>query len=221
MLDAPPLRAVVFDLDGLMFNTEELYREVGSLLLARRGRQLDDALLAEMMGRPSPVALTRMIERHDLRDSVAQLEAETDEIFADILPHRLAPMPGLIELLEAIESARLPKAIATSSRRSFVDRVLAPLDWESRFRFVLTSEDVTHGKPHPQIYRMAAARLGVDPPALMVLEDSQIGCQAAVAAGTFAVAVPGDHSRHHSFAGAALIASGLADERIFRALRLG
>jgi len=221
MLDAPPLRAVVFDLDGLMFNTEELYREVGSLLLARRGRQLDDALLAEMMGRPSPVALTRMIERHGLRDSVAQLETETDEIFADILPHRLAPMPGLIELLEALASARLPKAIATSSRRSFVDRVLAPLNLASRFRFVLTSEDVTHGKPHPQINQMAAARLGVDPAALMVLEDSQIGCQAAVAAGTFAVAVPGDHSRQHSFAGAALIASSLADDRIYRALRLG
>ena len=85
--------------------------------------------------------------------------------------------------------------------------------WD-RFAFVLTSADVTHGKPHPEIYQTAAQRLAVDPGAMLVLEDSQAGCKAAVAAGAVAVAVPGGHSRRHDFTGAVFVAETLADPRI-------
>jgi beta-phosphoglucomutase-like phosphatase (HAD superfamily) len=89
-----------------------------------------------------------------------------------------------------------------------------------RFAFVLTSADVTHGKPHPEIYQTAARRLAVDPGVMLVLEDSQAGCKAAVAAGAVAVAVPGGHSRRHDFSGARFIADSLADPRI-KALLVG
>jgi HAD superfamily hydrolase (TIGR01509 family) len=214
------LRAVVFDLDGLMFNTEELYFEVGTELLRRRGRVLTQELLNQMMGRPSRVALQIMIDLNGLNDTVEILQSETDEIFGDLLETRLSPMPGLLELLEALEFAGLPKAIATSSRRKFVDRVLTPFRLAPRFAFVLAAEDVQQGKPHPEIYCRAAERFGLSTSQVMVLEDSQNGCRAAVAAGTFAVAVPGDHSRHHDFAGAALLVDHLADPRIRAALRL-
>lgn len=220
MTSSEPLQAVVFDLDGLMFNTEELYHEVGEELLRRRGKRLTQELLNQMMGRPSRVALQIMIDMHELDATVEGLQRETDEIFGDLLATRLAPMPGLLELLAALESARLPKAIATSSRRDFVRRVLAPFDLEGRFAFVLSAEDVVHGKPHPEIYERAAARLTLAPSAMMVLEDSQNGCRAAVAAGAFAVAVPGDHSRHHDFTGASILADSLADPAIRAALGL-
>src|SRR5262245_45388953 len=116
------IRAVVFDLDGLMFNTEELYIDVGTELLRRRGKTFGKELLDKMMGRPSAVALQFMIEEHALTATVEELLAETDEIFPEILRTRLAPMPGLMELLSALERNQLPKAIATSSRRLFVDR---------------------------------------------------------------------------------------------------
>jgi HAD superfamily hydrolase (TIGR01509 family) len=219
-MTTPPLRAVVFDLDGLMFNTEDLYDVVGARILARRGQQFTAELKRAMMGRPSPVALQIMIDRHQLADTVADLEQESDELFTDILATQLAPLPGLQALLAALEAAAIPKAIATSSRRSFTRTVLGRFDFEPRFQFLLTSEDVVQGKPHPEIYQRAAARLGLNPGQVLVLEDSENGCRAAVAAGAFTVAVPSPHSQHHDFAGVAFVADDLADPRIYQALKL-
>src|SRR5688572_18376493 len=139
----PAPRAVVFDLDGLMFNTEELYVEVGTKILRRRGYKFTDELLDQMMGRPSHVALQIMIDTHTLKATVQELLAETDEIFPEILRQRLAPMPGLIDLLAALEQHNIPKGIATSSRRSFVERVLGKFNFQPRFSPILTSEDIT------------------------------------------------------------------------------
>ena len=214
----PNPRAVVFDLDGLMFNTEELYQLVGAELLRRRGYEFTQELLDQMMGRPSAVALQIMIDTHTLKATVEELLAETDAIFPEILRTRLAPMPGLVELLAALEARQIPKGIATSSRRSFVDRVLGQFGLHARFSPILTSEDITHGKPHPEIYLLAAQRLGLPPREMLVLEDSQNGCRAAVAAGAIAIAVPAAHSARHDFSGAALIADTLADRRIYERL---
>lgn len=216
----PPLRAVVFDLDGLMFNTEELYQQVGSELLRRRGHVLTQDLLDQMMGRPSRVALQIMIERHGLTATVDELIAETDALFPEILRTQLAPMPGLVELLAALEARGLPRAIATSSRRSFVDRVLGMFDYQRRFWPILTSEDIVQGKPHPEIYLRAAEQVKLSPAQMLVLEDSENGCRAAVAAGAVTVAVPGPHSRRHDFTGAVLVADSLRDARIYELLGL-
>jgi HAD superfamily hydrolase (TIGR01509 family) len=217
----PSPRAVVFDLDGLMFNTEELYQEVGAELLRRRGHVFTQELLDQMMGRPSHIALQVMIDTHTLKATVGELLAETDEIFPEILRTRLAPMPGLVELLDALENRKTPKGIATSSRRSFVERVLGTFGFQPRFSPILTSEDITHGKPHPEIYHKAAERLAIPPSEMLVLEDSQNGCRAAVAAGAITVAVPGAHSRQHDFQGAAFVADTLADRRIYELLQVG
>lgn len=211
-------RAVVFDLDGLMVNTEDLYQEVGSQILRRRGKHFDDALLDAMMGCPASVALQRMIDWHKLDDTVARLAAETDQIFATLLDERLEVMPGLWDLLARLEALRLPKSVATSSGPAFVRDVLRRFELESRFQFVLTSDDVQQGKPHPEIYLTAARRFGLTPGELLVLEDSQNGCRAAVDAGTIAVAVPGGRSLRHDFAGAALVADGLHDPRLWAML---
>jgi beta-phosphoglucomutase-like phosphatase (HAD superfamily) len=95
---------------------------------------------------------------------------------------------------------------------------LEPFGLQKRFQFILTAEDIVHGKPHPEIYLTAARRFGVVPAEMMVLEDSQNGCLAAASAGAFTVAVPTQHSREHDFSRAALIADSLADPRILGAL---
>ena len=218
MPQVSPLQAVVFDLDGLMFNTEMLYQQVGGELLRRRGKRFEADLLDQMMGRRTHVALQMMIDWHSLGDSVETLTSESAEIFSGILDTQLAQMPGLSDLLDALETAGLRKAIATSSVRAFTERVLGQFDLARRFAFILTAEDVSEGKPHPEIYQTAARRLELEPPQMMVLEDSHNGCRAAVAAGAFAVAVPGEHSRAHDFSGAKIIAESLADPRIYAAL---
>ena len=213
-------KAVVFDLDGLMFNTEELYQHVGGEVLRRRGKLFDAELLDAMMGRPGSVALQLMIDWHQLVDTVEQLATESDEVFAGILGERLETMPGLLQLLDALERAAVPKAIATSSRRAFVTDVLSRFDLEPRFSFILTAEDVVQGKPFPEIYQRAAARFGLEPRETLVLEDSENGCRAAAAAGAFTVAVPGGHSRRHNFEVASLVVDSLADQRIYETLGL-
>lgn len=220
MPEQPVLRAVVFDLDGLMFNTEELHDEVGEILLQRRGCHFSQRLKREIMGRPARVSLQIMIDRHGLEATVEQLQTESEELFAELLPARLRPLPGLGELLAALESVPIPKAIATSSGRLYTTTVLSQAGFQQRFQFVLTGEDVRDGKPAPEVYLTAARQFGVSTAALMVLEDSENGCRAGIAAGAFTVAVPGPHSRHHDFDGVALVAESLADARIYQALRL-
>jgi pseudouridine 5'-phosphatase len=164
--------------------------------------------------------LRMMIEYHGLAATVEQLVAETDEIFPAILDLRLAFMPGVSELLDALERAEIPKAIGISSGRRFTLDLLTRFAIEERFAFVLTAEDVDEGKPHPEIYLKAAERFQVSPCEVVVFEDSANGCRAAVAAGTFAVAVPGAHSRDHDFSGATLVVESLADRRISELLGL-
>ena len=210
----------MFDLDGLMFNTEELYEHVGAEILRRRGRTFEPELMDAMMGRPADVALRLMIDHHALDCTVDELAIESDECFATLLDARLEVMPGLLELLAALETTGVPKAIATSSGRQFADDVLGRFALAPRFEFVLTCEDITEGKPHPEIYLLAARRLALEPRELLVLEDSQNGCRAAVASGAAAVAVPAGHSRRHDFSGVALVADHLADPRLWALLGL-
>lgn len=212
------IRAVAFDLDGTMFNTEDLYWQVGVELLDRRGCVLTRELVDQMMGRPGEVAYQIMIDHHKLDDSITDLQRETDEIFEDVLPGQLEPMPGLIELLDTVDKLGLPKAITTSSRRSFVDRVMGISQLGDRFDFFLTSESVQQGKPHPEIYLTAARTFAVPTLSMMVLEDSQTGCRAAVDAGAFVVAIPAEHSRGHDYSGSQFLAESLNDPRIMAAL---
>ena len=204
-----------------MFNTEDVYSLVGTELLRRRGREFTAELKDAMMGLPARPTFELMIEWCGLDDPWEQLAAESNRIFLGILGDHLAPMPGLFELLETLETAGIRKAIATSTKRELADACLSPFELQSRFQFILTSEDVTHGKPHPEIYLTAAERFDLKPQETMVLEDSENGCRAAAAAGAFTVAVPSEHSRTHDFSTASLIVDSLRDAKLYEALGLG
>ena len=217
----PVPRAVVFDMDGLMFNTEEIYTLVGAELMRRRGHEFTDELKDAIMGlRPQPTFET-MIGWYRLDDTWEELAAESNRIFVGLLDERLAPLPGLLELLDWLEKAGIPKAIGTSSGRDLLGEVFRRFDLRARFHFILTAEDIANGKPHPEIYVTAAGRFGLDTRQILVLEDSQNGCRAAAAAGAFAVAVPGEHSRGHDFSSASLVVDSLEDPRLYEALGAG
>jgi len=212
------LAAVIFDLDGLIVNSEDVYEQADIEVLRRRGKEYPAELRARMMGRPTAESLRAMIEWHALEDTVEFLEAERSLLRDKLLETSLEPMPGLHELLAALERAGIPKAIATSGHRSYAADVLGRLEIHARFQFVLTSEDVARGKPAPDVYQLAAARLGLQPSETMVLEDSVNGCLAGVAAGAFTVAVPNRHTRGYEFAGVRFVAETLGDPRIREAL---
>jgi len=212
------IRAVAFDLDGLIFNTEQIYVEVGSTILRRRDKELTKELVDAMMGLPNLKALQVMVDWHQLSSTSQELLDETGELFNKLLPTHLRPMPGLLSLLDYLDTHSIPKAICTSSTPQLVELTLDTASLRDRFDFWLTSEDVERGKPCPDIYLMAMERFRVPGDSMLVLEDSQVGCQAGVASGACTVAVPGDHSRQHDFTGTALVADTLRDRRIYEIL---
>ena len=215
----PNIRAVCFDLDGLMFNTEVIFNEVGHELLRRRDRVMTHDLITAMMGRRAIEAVQVMINWHELSDTAEDLIDESQVLFFELAKDRLEAMPGLFELLEAIETRNLPKGVATSSTRSYLEKILGKFRLIERFHSILTAEDVQIGKPHPEIYLKAAVRLGVAPEEMLVLEDSQAGTNAASAAGAFAVSIPHEHSAAHDFSNASLVADSLHDSRVMALVR--
>lgn len=212
------IKAVAFDLDGLMFNTEDVYWKVGCELMRRRGREYTEELSHAIMGRPPQVCFETMIEWHSLDDTWEAMAAESEQVFVTMLDEGVDAMPGMFELLDRLERSRTPKAICTSSSPDVVEAVLSRFDMRTRFEFVLTSADITRGKPDPEIYQKAASRFGIEPAGMLVLEDSQTGCTAAAASGAFTVAVPAGLSQQHDFSMADLVAETLADPRILEVL---
>jgi HAD superfamily hydrolase (TIGR01509 family) len=205
-------------MDGLMFNTEDVYTLAGEELLRRRGYEFTAELKHEMMGmRPQP-AFERMIAHCRLAETWQELAEESNRLFLDLLHGRLAMMPGLLELLDGLERAGIPKAICTSSSSELVAACLRPFNLRERFEFILAAEDIVHGKPHPEIYLTAARRFGMPPAEMLVLEDSENGCLSAAAAGAYVVAVPGRHSREQNFGMASLLVESLADRRLYLTL---
>jgi HAD superfamily hydrolase (TIGR01509 family) len=185
------VRSVVFDLDGLMIDSEPLFEESARRLLARRGVALQRPVLRAMMGSPARQALQVFRDGHGLTETVEELRIESSQLFHEILgEERVKLLPGVVELLERLEKKGIPRAIATSSSRRYLERVLTPYGLLEHFAFSLTCDDVTHGKPHPEIYEKAAARFGHAAAEMVVLEDSPNGLRAAKAAGARCVIVP-------------------------------
>ncbi len=209
------IHAVVFDLDGLMFNTEAVFDRSGRELLRRRGKEMTQELLLKMMGRRPDEAFMAMIEMMDLTETIDELKIESKEIFGELVNDMLAPMPGLFELLDHIESHNIPKAVATSSPRPYLEDILGRFEILHRFPMSLTAEDVTHGKPNPEIYLKSAEKLGIQPENMLVLEDSEAGTNAAAAAGAYIISIPHEHSQNHNFENSKYIANVLNEQFIF------
>lgn len=196
-------------MDGLLFDTESLYWQVGTTLLGRRRREFCVNLQQRMMGRIGVAAIREMIDFHSLSDDAHELLAESDTIFHELLGEGPAPMPGMPELIARLQRMELPFGVATSSRNRFARQILEPQTWFASLAFLLTGDDVTHGKPHPEMYLRAARRLGISPEEMLVFEDSGNGAAAAVAAGACVIAVPNECTRHHPFEGVFAVAESL------------
>jgi pseudouridine 5'-phosphatase len=197
-------------------------------MMRRRGHTYDVATRAAMMGLPAAIGYGLLIDRKQLSDSPAILQQESDELFRDLLPARLKPMPWVSDALDRLDQLELPRCIATSSHPSFAQRALEIVGLARRFDFVLTAEDVTCGKPAPDIYLAVAERMQISVDELLVLEDSAVGVSSGVAAGAVVVAVPNEHTRGADYRGAVAVIDSLKpvvdafDELIAaRATRLG
>ena len=213
-LPLPTIRAVCFDLDGLMFNTEHIFYESAGVLLERRGLSMSREVMNAMLGRRPLESMQVLIEYWDLNVGPVELLAESQLIFQTLLESRLEPMPGLFDLLHLIEANGLPKGVATSSPRDHLAGIFERFDLSRRFPLQLTAESVTLGKPHPEIYLKAAAHWGIPAAEMLILEATQTGTCAGAAAGAFVVSIPHDHTADHDFSQASYVATSLSDPYI-------
>jgi beta-phosphoglucomutase-like phosphatase (HAD superfamily) len=214
------VRAVVFDLDGLMFDTEALFFRVSSEALAARGKSFTPEIMQAMIGRRAVDVAQTLKDLAGLDEPVNVVLEEVRQRFSAVMDIAVHPTPGLFVLLDHLKRRRMPLAVATSSGRSYADRLLIRHGVRDRFEFVLGSEDVAHGKPDPEIYRLAARRFNVPAGSMLVLEDSPAGIAAARSAGAFAVGVPHEHSPAHALAAANLVVPRLDDPPLLRLIDL-
>lgn len=194
--------AVLFDMDGLMVDTEPLAREAWAQVAAGYGATISDDLFGRMLGRRTVESAQLVLAELHLPLSVDELVSRKTGAYLATLEAGVPVMPGLWELLDAIERRGLPWAVATSTPRPVAQVVLAYLGVTGRFQALACGDEVMHGKPAPDIFLLAAARLDVPPAVCLALEDSAPGCAAAVAAGMRVIAVPGEYSRGEAFADA-------------------
>ncbi len=205
-----PLRPVVFDMDGVLVDSERLYEAafraytaavghpaMGDRFVDTLGHRQADFLpeLAADLGRP-PGEVAQ-----GLRDAEREVEAREG----------MQPMPYVHEALERLDRDGRPIGLASSSRRETIARILAMLDVADRFAVVAGGDEVEHGKPAPDVYLLAARRLGQEPGTCVAIEDSPTGLASAAAAGMTTIAVPHAQSAGLDLSGADHVVADLRE----------
>ncbi|MGI9008360.1 MAG: HAD family hydrolase [Streptosporangiaceae bacterium] len=187
------LEAVLFDMDGLLVDSEPLWFEVEHAVMARLGGRWTEADQRKLVGGSLPTSVDYLISRGTREVSRDDVAGWLVGGMADLLAEReVTVLPGAAELLAEVTAAGLPRALVTSSERVIMDAVLASLTRHGiSFTVTVCGADVRHPKPHPEPYLRAAGLIGADPRACVALEDSPNGVTAALAAGCVTVAVPG------------------------------
>ncbi len=181
--------AVLFDMDGLMLDSERAINACMARAARELGHDLPDTLWLQMIGGGDALCRRLLSERiGDEATGVLLDRAETmyDAVADAGIDHR----PGIVDLLELLVARAIPRAVATSTRRPLAMRKLAAAGLLPYFDAVCTSSDVARPKPAPDVYLLAASSLGVAPSRCLVLEDSPTGVRAALAAGMTAIQVP-------------------------------
>jgi HAD superfamily hydrolase (TIGR01509 family) len=183
------IEAVVFDLDGVLLDTEELWDEARRRLAEERGALWPDDAQRAMMGMSSREWSRYMHDVVGLPEPPEEISAEVVLRLEALYRERLPLVPGALEAVQRI-GARRPLAIASSSNRPLIDLFLELTGTGDFFRAIVSSEEVGRGKPAPDVYLEATRRLGADPASCGAIEDSENGIRSAAAAGMHVVAIP-------------------------------
>jgi HAD superfamily hydrolase (TIGR01509 family) len=183
------IRAVVFDLDGVILQTEEVWDEVRGRYVVERGGRYDEAAQRAMMGMSAPEWSRFLHEELGVPGAPEEISADIVRLMEARYRERLPLIPGAREAVERL-SGRWPLGLASSSNRPLIDAALELSGLDRFFEATVSSEEVTKGKPAPDVYLETARRLGVEPGACAAIEDSHSGIRSAKAAGMRVIAIP-------------------------------
>ncbi len=208
------MKAIIFDMDGLMIDSECLYfqaeREIGRAF----GRNVRDEILWKMMGRNPIEGMEILVRESELPVSPQDAVRMRNDLMRRKMRTDLRVMPGLPQIIEAF-FGRLKLAISTGAQEEFLDIAVDQLGIRDKFDVLQASDGIVKGKPDPEIYLKTCERLGLKPEECFVLEDSENGVRAARQAGCFVIAVPSEYTKTQDFRSACLVASDLHDAANF------
>jgi HAD superfamily hydrolase (TIGR01509 family) len=182
--------AILFDMDGLLLDTERLIRDVMVAVMAELGFAMSHADFAALIGRTEAASAAVMAARFGPALDYDAMRRQVAARIHRAHGHHRPLKPGAAALLAQVNAAGIPAAVVTSTERTVARRHLEHSGMLPRFAAIIAGDDVAHGKPHPEPYRTAAARLGIAPAAALALEDSHNGIRSAHAAGVPVIMVP-------------------------------
>lgn len=185
-----PVEAVLFDMDGLLLDTEVIYIEAMQASARTLGREMPMDFCHSMVGVPGHECNLMIADYYGEGFSIEEFRKHFSTRLRELMEAGIPHKPGVVELLDFLAGRGLPLAVATSAGRTTAQHHLARAGLLDRFGALATRDDVERAKPHPDVYLEAARRLGVAPERCIAFEDSNIGLEAAHAAGTMAFMVP-------------------------------
>ena len=183
------IEAIVFDLDGVLLKSEEVWDAVRERYVTERGGRYDDAVQRAMMGMSAPEWSAFLADDAGVPGTPEQINADVVERMLEAYARELPLVPGAVEVVRRL-AAQFPLALASSSNRAIFEEVLRLAGIADAFRATVSSEEVPRGKPAPDVYLEAARRLGVAPENCAAVEDSHSGIRSAHAAGMRVIAIP-------------------------------
>ena len=202
--------ALIFDMDGLMIDSERLYWQVERALARSFQKEVRDETLWKMMGRRPIEGLRIFVEDVGLPISAEEALAFRDARMREKYRDESEAMPGLFHILDTFYG-KLKLAVCTGAQREFMEIVMDRLEIRAKFALLQASDEIKKGKPDPEIYLRTCAKLGLEPGQCIVLEDSSNGALAGKKAGCYTIGVPSDYSRGQDFSFVDFIASGLPE----------
>jgi HAD superfamily hydrolase (TIGR01509 family) len=185
-----PAKAVVFDMDGLLLDSEVIYCEALTATAAEMGADLPDHVIKRMIGHTWPGSAAVLRDHFGEGFDTDALRTRSVELFYEVADAGIALKAGVVEILDCLDRRGLPRAVVTSSRRKEAEHHLGQHGLLERFDFILANGEYPAPKPDPAPYRAAAERLGLEPAQVLALEDSHNGVRAAARAGMMTIMVP-------------------------------
>lgn len=182
--------AVIFDVDGVLVDSYNAHYQSWQLFCGERGLEMTHAQFIATFGRTSREIIKELWPNHVASEAaVAELDDRKEALFRELLAHDFPTMDGAVELIDRLHDEGVLLAVGSSGPPENVGLVLDALGRRSVFGGVVTGDDVTRGKPNPQVFLLGAERLGASPSNCVVIEDAPVGVAAAHAAGMKCVAV--------------------------------
>jgi beta-phosphoglucomutase family hydrolase len=190
------VKAVIFDMDGVLVDSEPLHIQTEKRMFRKMGLDISDEEHAGYMGTATDVMWKQIISKRNLPLDIAEI---TDRTIREGLPffyslEKIDPMPGLIDLLEKLKEKNIPMAVASSSDPETIRVILEKSGLEKYFHYAVSSSEAGKSKPEPDVFLHTAQLLGVKPENCVVFEDSKNGIKAAKAAGMFCISYSGANS---------------------------